>query len=54
MCLKSNYLTNNHLTNMNISRPVQNLMLSYEPPLFEVNLEILDLRKWLIYCLGGL
>lgn len=54
MCLKSQYLTNNHLTKMNIPPPIREFILSSEPPTFEVNHEIQDLRSWLIYCLGGL
>lgn len=54
MCLKSKYLTNNHLTTMNIPPRLQKLILSSKPPTFEVNHEIQDLRSWLIYCLGGL
>ena len=54
MCLKSKYITNNHLTKMNIPLRLQNFMLSFEPSTFEVNNDIKDLTKWLIYCLGGL
>ena len=54
MCLRSNYLTEDHLTSMEIPEALHDLILNHEPPQFEINNEITELKCWLRYCLGGL
>ena len=42
MCLRSKYLTKNHLISMKIPDALHPLILDHEPPQFEINNEITE------------